>query len=153
MLDANDTTFYKMSRMLMNNTLIYEDQLLEHVPIVRFTEYWGSLFPFNSTFRSHVCSVDAKCGYSNLRDTYLPHLPPLPFRICPLSQEQASTASKQTNAGIFGGGSSRSRAPEPLLRHLPHHRVLPPPIRRPRLPSSKPLPTPQEQRPTLTATM
>ncbi|KAK0739890.1 Alpha/Beta hydrolase protein [Apiosordaria backusii] len=80
MLDANDTTYYQMSGMLINNALIHSYDLQQDIPIVRFIEHWGSLFPFNDTFRSHIKSMDAQCGFSAFVDTYLtfPPISPLP---------------------------------------------------------------------------
>ncbi|KAK4203791.1 carboxypeptidase [Triangularia verruculosa] len=83
MLDANDTTYYKVSGMMMNNAAIDVTPVMAIIPTVGFVDYWASLFPFNDTFRAHIKSVDAMCGYSEFMNAYLTfppiaNLPPLP---------------------------------------------------------------------------
>ncbi|EGO60563.1 hypothetical protein NEUTE1DRAFT_57101 [Neurospora tetrasperma FGSC 2508] len=74
-LDANDKTYYDMSGLMIYDPVISWDEVAEQVPVVQFTEYWSGLFPFNDTFRAHIKSVDAKCGYSDFVSQYLVYPP------------------------------------------------------------------------------
>ncbi|EAA31664.3 hypothetical protein GE21DRAFT_7965 [Neurospora crassa] len=74
-LDANDKTYYDMSGLMIYDPVISWDEVAEQVPVVQFTEYWSGLFPFNDTFREHIKSVDAKCGYSDFVSQYLVYPP------------------------------------------------------------------------------
>ncbi|KAK3377944.1 putative serine-TYPE carboxypeptidase F precursor [Podospora didyma] len=82
-LNAEDTTYYNMSGLLIYDPSITLDVVSESIPILAFTEYWGGLYPFNDTFRATIQARDAKCGYSAWMNKYLVYPPsgpqPLPF--------------------------------------------------------------------------
>ncbi|KAK3365859.1 putative serine-TYPE carboxypeptidase F precursor [Lasiosphaeria ovina] len=75
MVDAKDTTYYKISGMVIYDPVITWDEVQEPIPTLQFTEYWGGLFPFNDTFRAQLKAADSKCGYSAWVDKYLVYPP------------------------------------------------------------------------------
>ncbi|KAK0674151.1 carboxypeptidase [Cercophora samala] len=84
MLNANDTTYYKLSGMLMNDVLLDNFIVNQYIPTFRFMEFYSALFRFADPFLADLKAADDRCGYSSYLDNNLifppvSHLPsPLP---------------------------------------------------------------------------
>jgi len=75
MLNANDTTYFDMSGLMIYDPVITEDDVQEPIPTVQFIDYWTGLFPINDTFRADIHARDKKCGYSAYVEEYLVYPP------------------------------------------------------------------------------
>ena len=76
MLDANDTTYYNVSGIMIYDPSIAYDDLQSGVTVVPFVESAAAVFPFNDTFWADIRARDAACGYADFRDEFLSFPPP-----------------------------------------------------------------------------
>ncbi|KAI1274565.1 serine carboxypeptidase [Xylaria sp. FL0933] len=78
MLDANDTTYYDMSGMLIYDPVIGNDIVQDAVTTVPFADYHHNLMPFNDSFSQHIHSLHESCGFADFQQKYLTYPPPGP---------------------------------------------------------------------------
>ncbi|KAK7721836.1 hypothetical protein SLS64_000987 [Diaporthe eres] len=76
MLDANDTTYYNVSGIMIYDPSIAYDDLQSGVTVVPFVESAAAVFPFNNTFWADIRARDAACGYADFRNEFLSFPPP-----------------------------------------------------------------------------
>lgn len=76
MLDANDTTYYNVSGIMIYDPSIAYDQLQSGVTVLPLVESAAAVFPFNDTFWADIRARDADCGYAAFRDEFLSFPPP-----------------------------------------------------------------------------
>lgn len=76
MLDANDTTYYNVSGIMIYDPSIAYDDLQSGVTVLPFVESAAAVFPFNDTFWANIRARDAACGYADFRDEFLSFPPP-----------------------------------------------------------------------------
>ncbi|KAJ0119292.1 carboxypeptidase precursor [Diaporthe amygdali] len=76
MLDANDTTYYNVSGIMIYDPSIAYDYLQSAVTVLPFVESNAAVFPFNDTFWADIRARDAACGYADFRDKFLSFPPP-----------------------------------------------------------------------------
>ncbi|KAJ9156430.1 Carboxypeptidase [Pleurostoma richardsiae] len=86
MLDANDTTYYNMSGMIIYDPSIATSGLQTDITAVPFVDYHKNLFPFNDTYFAQLHALDETCGYADFREKYLryppvSHLPSPPYGV------------------------------------------------------------------------
>ena len=75
MLDANDTTYFNVSGMMIYDPSIANEDLQGPITAVAFTDYWAGLFPFNDTFRADIHNRSDGCGFTAFLDQHLVYPP------------------------------------------------------------------------------
>ena len=75
MLDANDTTYYDMSGLLIYDPVIGNDIVQDSVTTVPFVDYHHNLMPFNDSFSEHIHGLHESCGFAAYQDKYLVYPP------------------------------------------------------------------------------
>ncbi|GAP84604.1 putative serine-type carboxypeptidase protein [Rosellinia necatrix] len=75
MLDANDTTYYDLSGMLIYDPVLGNDIVQEAVTTVPFVDYHHNLMTFNDTFNQHIHELHDSCGFAAYQDKYLTYPP------------------------------------------------------------------------------
>ncbi|GAW18538.1 hypothetical protein ANO14919_080140 [Xylariales sp. No.14919] len=78
MLDANDTTYYDLSGLLIYDPVIGNDVVQEAVTTVPFVDYHHNLMPFNNSFSDYIHGLHESCGFAAYNDKYLTYPPPGP---------------------------------------------------------------------------
>ncbi|KAI0537176.1 serine carboxypeptidase [Xylaria digitata] len=78
MLDANDTTYYDMSGLLIYDPVIGNDIVQEAVTTVPFIDYHHNLMPFNNSFSEYIHGLHDSCGFADYNERYLTYPPPGP---------------------------------------------------------------------------
>ncbi|KAF2963487.1 hypothetical protein GQX73_g10083 [Xylaria multiplex] len=78
MLDANDTTYYDMSGLLIYDPVIGNDIVQEAVTTVPFVDYHHNLMPFNNSFSEYIHGLHDSCGFADYNERYLTYPPPGP---------------------------------------------------------------------------
>lgn len=76
MLDANDTTYYNVSGMLIYDPVIGNLDVQSTVVSVPFVDYLAPLFPFNDSFVADIHNRSDACGYTDYINEYLVYPPP-----------------------------------------------------------------------------
>ncbi|KAG8168738.1 hypothetical protein KVR01_001487 [Diaporthe batatas] len=76
MLDANDTTYYNVSGIMIYDPSIAYDELQSGVTVLPLVESAAAVFPFNDTFWADIRARDADCGYADFRNEFLSFPPP-----------------------------------------------------------------------------
>ncbi|KAI3342277.1 serine carboxypeptidase [Ustulina deusta] len=78
MLDANDTTYYDLSGLLIYDPVIGNDVVQDALTTVPFIDYHHNLFPFNNSFSEQIHGLHESCGFAAYQDKYLTYPPPGP---------------------------------------------------------------------------
>ncbi|KAI1113558.1 serine carboxypeptidase [Nemania sp. NC0429] len=78
MLDANDTTYYDLSGLLIYDPVLGNSIVQDAVTTVPFVDYHSNLLPFNDSFSQHIHDLHDSCGFAAFQDTYLTYPPPGP---------------------------------------------------------------------------
>lgn len=76
MLDAEDTTYYNMSGMIIYDPSISAGQLSGDITAVPFVDKHRNLFPFNASYIESLHKADKSCGFAAFREKYLTYPPP-----------------------------------------------------------------------------
>ncbi len=76
MLDANDTTYFNMSGMIIYDPSIAAGGLQSDITAMPFVDYHRNLFPFNDSYVAQLHATDVSCGYAAFREKYLSYPPP-----------------------------------------------------------------------------
>ncbi|KAK3935653.1 carboxypeptidase [Diplogelasinospora grovesii] len=71
MLDANDTTYYNLTGMMIFDGLYSKEPLMTDIPVAAFVDQWKDVFAFNDTFTQNITSAADKCGYTDYLKKYL----------------------------------------------------------------------------------
>ncbi|KAK3934538.1 serine carboxypeptidase [Diplogelasinospora grovesii] len=77
-LDANDTTYYNVKGMQINDPVISDYAVSTFAPTSYMVDYWSNVFPLNDTARAQLRNMSASCGYDDFLNTYLTFPPPGP---------------------------------------------------------------------------
>jgi carboxypeptidase D len=75
MLNANDTSYFNVSGMLIYDPSIAYVDLQNPVTTVPFVDYWYGLMPFNDSFSESLHSRFKSCGYEDYINKYLVYPP------------------------------------------------------------------------------
>jgi carboxypeptidase D len=78
MLDANDTTLYDLSGVLLYDPVIGDDIVQDSLTTVPYIDYHHNLFTFNNSFSQHIHELHQSCGFAAYQDKYLTYPPPGP---------------------------------------------------------------------------
>ncbi|KAK9413808.1 putative Carboxypeptidase [Seiridium unicorne] len=78
MLDANDTTYYDVSGMLIYDPVLMDEIVQTSHTVVPFVDYHTNLMPFNDSFNAYLHEQHQSCGFDNFSATYLQYPPPGP---------------------------------------------------------------------------
>lgn len=78
MLDANDTTYYDVSGMLIYDPVLMDGNVQTSHTVVPFVDYHTNLMPFNDSFNDYLHEKHNSCGFANFSETYLQYPPPGP---------------------------------------------------------------------------
>lgn len=79
-LNANDTTYYNLSSILVYDGVYSYDSIGDNIPTASFVDFWGPLLDLNASFVEQLHNVSDACGYTSFMDEYLTFPPkgPLP---------------------------------------------------------------------------
>ncbi|KAJ9141753.1 Carboxypeptidase [Pleurostoma richardsiae] len=75
MLDAENSTYFNVSGMIIYDPVITVDPLQVYTVALPFVEYYPGLFPFNDTFRADIRQRNKDCGYEDYLNQYLVYPP------------------------------------------------------------------------------
>ncbi|KAI0472832.1 alpha/beta-hydrolase [Xylariaceae sp. FL0804] len=75
MLDQNDTTYYDLSGIMINDPVIGNDDVQASVTTVPFVNYHADIMPFNNSFVSYMQDMHESCGFADYNDQYLVYPP------------------------------------------------------------------------------
>ncbi|CAK7263033.1 hypothetical protein SEPCBS119000_000277 [Sporothrix epigloea] len=75
MIDADDSTYYNVSGLLIYDPVIGQNDIQGNIPAVSFVDYWSGLFPFNDSFVLDIHSRASSCGYTDYLNKYLVYPP------------------------------------------------------------------------------
>ncbi|KAI1821532.1 Alpha/Beta hydrolase protein [Xylaria intraflava] len=78
MLDANDTTYYDLSGLMIYDPVLGNDIVQEAVTTVPFIDYHRNLLSFNDSFSEHIHELHESCGFAAYQEKYLAYPPPGP---------------------------------------------------------------------------
>ncbi|KAI0151464.1 serine carboxypeptidase [Pestalotiopsis sp. NC0098] len=76
MLDANDTTYYDVSGLMIYDPVLMDDIVQTSHTVVPFVDYHTNLMPFNDSFNDYLHEQHNSCGFANFSATYLQYPPP-----------------------------------------------------------------------------
>lgn len=75
MLDANDTTYYDLSGVLIYDPIISHSDIQTSIVATPYVDYWPGLFPFNDSFVADIHKRADSCGYTDYLNKYLVYPP------------------------------------------------------------------------------
>ncbi|OAP65364.1 hypothetical protein AYL99_01336 [Fonsecaea erecta] len=80
MFSANDTEYYNISSILINDPSLSYDVVQEHIPVTAFVDYWLPLLDLNASFVQQLHNMSDACGYTAFMEENLVFPPkgPLP---------------------------------------------------------------------------
>ncbi|KAH6656070.1 Alpha/Beta hydrolase protein [Truncatella angustata] len=78
MLDANDTTYYDVSGLMIYDPTLMDDIVQTSHTVVPFVDYHTNLMPFNNSYNDYLHEQHESCGFANFSATYLQYPPPGP---------------------------------------------------------------------------
>lgn len=80
MIEANDTTYYNYSSLMIYDPSLSYDVVQEQIPTLPFIEYWAPLLGLNESFMEYARATAADCGYTQFLEEALVFPPkgPLP---------------------------------------------------------------------------
>jgi len=64
-LDANDTTYYNLSSILVYDGVYSYDSIGDNIPVASFVDFWGPLLDLNASFVEELHNVSDTCGYTS----------------------------------------------------------------------------------------
>ncbi|SZF01311.1 unnamed protein product [Blumeria hordei] len=89
MLDANDTTYYNVKGIQINDPSINDNDVLIQVPVVPALNYYQNVIGLNDTFLASIQARAKSCGYTDFFEKYTTSFPP-PGPIPPAPSSQVS---------------------------------------------------------------
>ncbi|RMZ82275.1 hypothetical protein DV738_g1859, partial [Chaetothyriales sp. CBS 135597] len=80
MIEANDTTYYNFSSLLIYDPSLSSDVVQQQIPTAPFVNYWDSLLGLNKSFVEDINKRAGECGYTAFLEQALTFPPegPLP---------------------------------------------------------------------------
>ena len=78
-LNANDTTYYNLSSILVYDGVYSYDAIGDNIPTAAFVDYWGPLLNLNETFLAQVHNISDTCGYDAFMEEALTFPPKGPI--------------------------------------------------------------------------
>ena len=80
MIEANDTTYYNFSSLMIYDPSLSYDVVQEQIPTVPFLDYWAPLINLNDSFMEQAHKTADACGYTQFLEEALVFPPkgPLP---------------------------------------------------------------------------
>ncbi|KAK5076238.1 hypothetical protein LTS08_006865 [Lithohypha guttulata] len=75
-ITANDTDYYNLSGIAINDPIIGDATIQQQVVILPFVEYWSNLFYLNETFMSDLRDLNQYCNYTQYMEKYYTFPPP-----------------------------------------------------------------------------
>jgi len=135
MLDTNNTEYFKVKGIQINDPSINHDDTLMYAPAAAFAREWANIFNLNSTFMDRINNASAACGFDEFMDKALQFPPKGLLPTAPSSNpDGCATFDDIVIAGNVGSRSSahirclltsHDRAlRQSLLQFLSHHRLL-----------------------------
>ncbi|KAL1902840.1 hypothetical protein Sste5346_000751 [Sporothrix stenoceras] len=100
MVDANDTTYYNVSGVLIYDPVIGQNDIQDNIPAVAFVDYWAGLHPFNDSFVAEIHQRDAECGYTDYLNKYLVY-PPAGQQPTVIAGQEANGTTKPDCAALY----------------------------------------------------
>lgn len=100
MVDANDTTYYNISGVLIYDPVIGQNDVQDNIPAVSFVDYWAGLHPFNDSFVAEIHQRDADCGYTDYLNKYLVY-PPAGQQPTVIAGQEANGTTKSDCAALY----------------------------------------------------
>lgn len=76
MLDANDTTYYNVSGLMIYDPVLMDEVVQTSHVVVPFVDYHTNLMPFNDSYNDYLHQQHESCGFANFSATYLQYPPP-----------------------------------------------------------------------------
>ncbi|GKZ78100.1 hypothetical protein AnigIFM56816_001484 [Aspergillus niger] len=83
MLNEEDTTYFNLKGIQINDPSINSDSVMMYSPAVRHLNHYNNIFQLNSTFLSYINAKADKCGYNAFLDKAITYPPPSPFPTAP----------------------------------------------------------------------
>lgn len=79
-LNANDTTYYNLSGILVYDGVYSYNSIEEDIPTAYFVDTWNNILDLNESFVEQVHNISNDCGYTSFIDDNLVYPPkgPLP---------------------------------------------------------------------------
>ena len=82
-LNANDTDYYNLQGIAINDPIIGDGTNQQETVIVPFVDYWENLLYLNDTFLKQIHERNDFCNYTDYFNTYLQFPPPGPLPLLP----------------------------------------------------------------------
>ncbi|PQE22949.1 carboxypeptidase cpdS protein [Rutstroemia sp. NJR-2017a BBW] len=76
MLDHNDTTYYNVKGVQINDPSINHDDTLMQAPVTAAAIYYQNVLNLNETYLANVTARAKSCGYTDFLETYTTSFPP-----------------------------------------------------------------------------
>ncbi|PYH90769.1 serine-type carboxypeptidase F [Aspergillus ellipticus CBS 707.79] len=83
MLDKEDTTYFNVKGIQINDPLINSASVTMYAPVVPALNHFSSVFALNDTFLEYINAKSEKCGFNKFLDEALTYPPPSPFPAAP----------------------------------------------------------------------
>lgn len=71
MLDANNTEYFKVKGVQINDPSINHDDTLMYAPAAAYAREWANIFNLNSTFMDRINNASATCGFDDFMENSL----------------------------------------------------------------------------------
>jgi carboxypeptidase D len=88
MLNMNDTKYYNVKGVQINDPSINHDDTLQEAPIGNYLRSWENLFALNQTFLDRVYNASSACGYDAFMESALQFPPIGPIPTAPSSRRR-----------------------------------------------------------------
>ena len=86
MLEKNDTKYFNVKGVQINDPSINEDDTLMEAPAAGFLREWENIFNLNTTFLDRIYNASAACGYDTFMEEALQFPPKGPLPTAPSSE-------------------------------------------------------------------
>jgi carboxypeptidase D len=70
MLDANDTTYFNVKGMMINDPSVADDLITELIPTKAFVDLWSANFPLNDSVSTQLTAASRDCGMDAYIEQY-----------------------------------------------------------------------------------
>ncbi|KAK5105385.1 hypothetical protein LTS08_001662 [Lithohypha guttulata] len=92
-LNANDTTYYNLSSILVYDGVYSYDSIGDNIPTASFVDYWGPLLDLNATFLEQLHNTSEACGYTQYLNDNLVFPPKGPLPTPPYPNDNNDTCN------------------------------------------------------------
>jgi len=135
MLDTNDTEYFKVKGIQINDPSINHDDTLTEAPAAAYVREWANIFNLNSTFMARLNNASAACGYDEFLENSL-QFPPK--GVLPTAPDSSRPGCAVWEDAVFAGeiwsSCLQTITPvltmlcstlrQPVLQFLTHYRLL-----------------------------